>query len=156
MTVVLDANVIVAQVVEVDWSNRAQARFSDWFRAGTVLVAPALWQYEVTTALRKLTVLTGLSQDEADAVLEKVYSLGIETVVPSPELQRSALAWAARLGVIAAYDASYLALAERLHADFWTGDSRLAKGARAAGAKWVHDILAEGEAEPEEHAAPAD
>lgn len=156
MTVVLDANVIVAQVVEVDWSDRAQARFSDWFRTGAVLVAPALWQYEVTTALRKLSVLTELSHDEADAILEKVYSLGIETVAPSPELQRSALAWAGRLGVMATYDATYLALAERLHAPFWTGDSRLARSARAAGAKWVHDILAEGEAELEELDAPAD
>jgi hypothetical protein len=45
-----------------------------------------------------------------------------------------------RLGQSKAYDAFYLALAERLKAEFWTADQRLANGARQLGANWAHWI----------------
>lgn len=147
MTVVLDANVLVAQVVELSWAAVARVRFRAWVDAETVLVAPSLWQYETTSTLRKLTALGAITAAEADEILDGVHSLGIETIEPTLEVHRSALAWAARLGTNAAYDACYLAVAERLHAPFWTADRRLFRGARAAGADWVHDIIAEAESE---------
>lgn len=154
MTVVLDAGVIVAQVVEVDWAAAARARFREWVEAETLLVAPSLWQYEATSTLRKLTTFGAITTAEADEVLDGVHALNIETIEPTPEVHRSALAWAARLGTRAAYDACYLAVAERLHASFWTSDRRLFRGARAAGADWVHDIIAIAEADSEATSPP--
>jgi predicted nucleic acid-binding protein len=62
-----------------------------------------------------------------------------------PALHLSALAMAERFALPAAYDAHYLALAERLGAEFWTGDGRLARTVRPA-LSWVH--LAGEQADP--------
>lgn len=142
MSVVVDANLIAAQSIEFPWSPAARSRFRAWIAAGTVVAAPVLWQYEVTTAVRKLSSRAVLDEERASAILDGFYSLGIRSVAPTPELQRGALEWAARLGVTAAYDAAYLALADELAAPFWTADRRLVNGARAAGADWVHDATA--------------
>ena len=49
-----------------------------------------------------------------------------------------ALRWATRLNQRPAYDAFYLAVAQRLDAELWTADRRLCHNARQAGADWVH------------------
>jgi len=52
-------------------------------------------------------------------------------------LHRRALQLAEALSLPAAYDAHYLALAERVGAEFWTTDRRLANKVREA-LPWVH------------------
>jgi predicted nucleic acid-binding protein len=55
-------------------------------------------------------------------------------------LCRAALNWASRLQQRRAYDALYLALAERMQTEFWTADKRLANAAQQLGVTWVHWI----------------
>jgi predicted nucleic acid-binding protein len=140
VSVVVDANVIAAQSIDFPWSGAARSRFRAWLASGTVVVAPALWQYEVTTTLRKHSSRGGFTAEQLAAILDRFYSLGVRSVAPTPELQQGALEWATRLGVLATYDAAYLALADELAAPFWTADRRLLNGARALGADWVHDV----------------
>lgn len=142
MSVVVDANLIAGQSIDFPWSHAARSRFRAWLASGTVVVAPVLWQYEVTSTLRKLSGRGGLTAERASAILDGLYSLGVRSVGPTPELQQAALEWATRLGVLATYDAAYLALADELAAPFWTADRRLFNGARALGADWVHDVTA--------------
>lgn len=149
MSIVLDANVIAAQSIEFSWSPTARSRFRTWVDSGEVLVAPTLWQYEVTSTVRKYSDQGVLVPGEASAVLDRFWSLGIQSVGPTPELLRGALEWAERLGTTAAYDGAYLALADELAAPFWTADRRLFNGARALGADWVRDATAPENEAPE-------
>lgn len=137
MSHVVDANLTVALVLPTPYSVRAQALWERWDAEAADVYAPTLWAYEVTSALRKAMSITGMFLQEAETHLETLARLGVQLVPPSLELDRSALQWAERLGQTVAYDAYYLALAERLGIDFWTADRRLADSAGAE-VPWVH------------------
>ncbi len=78
-----------------------------------------------------------LSHEEGDTALSNLTLLGLETLPLDVSLARSALIWADKLGQVRAYDACYLALAERERATLWTADRRLASRAKQVGASWV-------------------
>ena len=139
--VVIDANLAVALAIALPYSERAVTLMADWARERVCVYAPLLWEYEVVSALRKAVALGLLPVDEAPYTLERLWALGVQPVPPGPDLHRQALAWAERLGQTVAYDAQYLALAERLGAEFYTADRRLASLAEAAGLPWVRSIL---------------
>lgn len=142
MSLVVDSNVLMAQAIDMAYSAVARRRFRDWLDSGTIVTAPALWQYEAASALRRLTSRKELTSEQAHRILDRLYTLGVESIAPTPELQSSALSWAERLGRSKAYDSAYLAVAERLEARFWTADRHLARNARALGFDWVHDATA--------------
>ena len=138
--IVIDANVAVALAVPLPYSETAAKRVIEWQTSADEILAPNLWGYEVVSALRKAVTAKALSPDEADERLAFILSIGVREIAPDLELHQQALHWAARLGQGAAYDAAYLALAEKLGATFWTGDRRLANNARQTGVNWIHWI----------------
>ncbi len=96
----------------------------------------------MTSALRKACAAGIMpAHGGGRGALNDCWRLRIERVAPDMDLHRRALRWAARLGQRAAYDAQYLALAERLGAEFYTADRRLANLAGAAGLPWVRFLL---------------
>ncbi len=111
------------------------ALWVEWHRVGRRLVAPTLLYYEVGNALHRYERAGLLSPAEVADLLDIALSLDI-TLYGNADLHRQALALAERLGLPAAYDAHYLALAERLNAEFWTADRRLAS-AVASRMPWV-------------------
>jgi predicted nucleic acid-binding protein len=139
---VVDANLSLALVLATPYSGQAQALWERWRGSQAVVFAPDLWAYEVTSALRKAMVVTGMGLPEAEARLETLTQLGLHLVPPTPQMDRSALRWAHRLGQTVAYDAHYLALAEFLGCDFWTADRRLvaALGPEVRWAHWAGDV----------------
>jgi predicted nucleic acid-binding protein len=141
IAVVVDANLVMALAIPVPYTDRAAARIESWQREGVALYAPLLWEYELVSALRKGVALGVLREEQVAPALEHVFALEIQSVQPDPAGHSEAVRWAARIGQPVAYDAQYLALAERLGAAFWTADRRLAARAREAGAEWVHDLL---------------
>ena len=112
-----------------------------WRRDSARLCAPLLWEYELATAVCKAVALGMFDQQQATAAMESLLGLQVERVSPDLAMHTAALFWADKLGQVVAYDAQYLALAERLGADFWTADRRLSRRAGEAGANWVHCIL---------------
>jgi predicted nucleic acid-binding protein len=80
----------------------------------------------VTNVLRRYAVLGVLLPREAEQLLEAAFQLGI-SLYGDGSLHRRALQLAEVLSLPAAYDAYYLALAERLGAEFWTADRRLVR-----------------------------
>lgn len=140
MRIVVDANVILAQALELDYSPPARSRFADWVRLQAPIFAPTLWRYEVASALRKFVASGNLSESTANTIVTRMFELGISDVAPSIELQERTLHWSAVLCATVAYDAAYLAVAERLGADLWTADRTLAQEATAACAGWVHHV----------------
>jgi predicted nucleic acid-binding protein len=139
--VVVDANIALGALLELPYSARCAALFENWLVTRTPLYAPVLWGYEVVSGLRKAVALKAVPSARANEALEQLHQLGVATVAPDLELHRAALRWADRLGQLVAYDAQYLALAERLGATLWTADRRLAERAHAAGAEWVRTLL---------------
>jgi predicted nucleic acid-binding protein len=135
---VLDANVAIALVIALPYSPQARAVVEEL--SASEIYVPALWEYEVVSALRKAVALGTLAVGEVEQALDDLFALPNAQVGPDRGLHRDALKFAERLGQVAAYDAQYLALAARLGAEFWTADRRLAERVRASGLSWVHDI----------------
>lgn len=105
---------------------------------GRRLVAPTLLYYEVANALHRYAVRGDLVPAEAQALLDLALCLDVD-VVSDGGLHRRALQLADALALPAAYDAHYLALAERLGAEFWTADARLVLAVQDR-LPWVHRL----------------
>lgn len=93
---------------------------------------------EVAGALHRYVVQGRLSPDEAEALLDMALRLDIELNSDS-RLHRRAIQLASAFSLPAAYDAHYLALAERLGAEFWTADTRLVRAVQSH-LPWVHSL----------------
>ncbi len=88
--------------------------------------------------MRRYVAHGELNPEEAADALEAALGLDI-ALYGDRDLHRRALALAGRFSLPAAYDAHYLALAERLGAEFWTADRRLTHAIGAA-LPWVHQL----------------
>lgn len=144
MPLVVDANIAVALAVDLPYSPAALNRLRVWLHESAEMYAPLLWEYEVASALRRMTTLGLLSAASAENALTSILlDLPIERVPPEPRTHQAALRWAERLGHSVVYDAQYMALAERLGAEFWTADRRLMNRARqllhVPWVRWIGD-----------------
>lgn len=140
MTIILDANLAVAAAIPMDYTGYATHLIRTWSASQERLLAPVLFEYEITTALRRAIVLGILTLSEVMEGLDLILALGVELVLPTRNLSIEAIYFAERIGQSKAYDAQYLALAARENAPFWTADRRLAHAARDTGLHWVHWI----------------
>jgi predicted nucleic acid-binding protein len=125
-----DASVVVRLLTSGSEETPAARSWVDWSEQGHVLAAPALIFYEVANALRRYVASGHLLPEEAEVALDAALCLGIR-LHAEPDLHREALRLAARLALPAAYDAHYLAVADKLAAPLYTFDRRLAE--KAAG-----------------------
>jgi predicted nucleic acid-binding protein len=87
--------------------------------------------YEVANALHRYVAQGAILADEAAAELDVVLELGI-IWFGDAEPHRQALRVPQEQRLPAVHDAHYLALAERLGAERWTSDWRLAQAVGAA------------------------
>jgi|SRR5438105_1267632 len=141
--IVIDANIGLALAVNLPYSQAAEHQLTVWREQASHISVPGLWWYEVTSGLRKATHARFLSTRDALTALVDLAALGLTVVDATVETHRAALGWAERLKQVAAYDAQYIALAEKLGAELWTADKRLAQNANQSGALWVRWLGAE-------------
>lgn len=130
----VDASLVV-RFVSVGEDAAVQRWWDRWSRDRSELAAPTLIRYEVTNALHRLRQAGEASDGATQVALRSALSLPI-SLYADDDLHADALAFAARFSLPAAYDAHYLALADRLGAEFWTTDRRLANSVRPA-LPWV-------------------
>jgi predicted nucleic acid-binding protein len=140
MTIILDANLAAAAAMPMDYTVQATQLIRTWKVNQERMLAPVLFEYEITTALRRAIALRMLTLSEAMEGLDLILELGVELVLPTRSLSTQAIYFAERIGQSKAYDAQYLALAARENAPLWTADRRLAKAAQGVGLDWVHWI----------------
>jgi len=107
-----------------------------WLDGSRPLVAPTLLYYEVSNAIHRYLVHGYLLPQAADEALIAALSLDI-SLYEDQDLHHRSLKLARRFSLPATYDAHYLALSERLGAEFWTVDRRLARIV-SADLPWVH------------------
>lgn len=132
MTAVVDSNVAVVLANPGDARHSSVlSRVATWDREGADLHAPALLPYEFASALARLAAVVPLSTDLLATAWEVLDDLEL-TLHPLEDGPR-VVTLARRLGRRSAYDAAYIALAERMGAELWTLDSKLAANAEAVG-----------------------
>jgi predicted nucleic acid-binding protein len=136
---VVDANIAIQTVLDI---SAPLERF--WQRLDMEQVtpcAPRLWLSETTSAIRFLVAQKEITSDEAEQALRTIHGLRVEIINEDEELCLRALELAEKLSQSKAHDAIYLALAEKLVADFWTADERLVNRCRKdLKFSWVHLI----------------
>lgn len=129
--VCVDASFVIRLLESGEPDSAAIRLWVEWHEAERPVVAPTLLYYEVTNALRRYVAHGMLLPQEADKLLDTALKLDI-TLYGDAELHRRALKLAKAFSLAAAYDAHYLALAERLGAEFWTADKRLVQAVQKA------------------------
>lgn len=134
---VVDANIAIQTVIDL---NKNLEKF--WERVDEEQItpcAPRLWLSETTSAVRFLVSQKEISTEVAEDILRIIHGLRIEILNEDEELSVRALELARKLGQSKAYDAMYLALAEKLMVEFWTMDERLVNRCRKdLKFNWVH------------------
>lgn len=125
---VIDANIAVNTALDItDELERFWERID---KEQITPCAPRLWLSETTFAIRFLLSQKEITADEAEQALRTIHGLKVEIINEDEELSLRALELAGKLGQSKAYDAFYLALAEKLVAAFWTADEKLANRCR--------------------------
>lgn len=125
MTVVVDANILIIYgLSDEPLQPLAKARLAMWHNNGTALAAPRLFRSEITAVVRKAVYQTRISHDDGREVLEKLLAYPI-ALHEDDTLLLAAYELAEKFNRPRAYDAQYLALAQRLSCEFWTADERL-------------------------------
>lgn len=140
MTTVVDSNIIAALMIPVPYSPLATRHMNDWDNKDESLIAPLLFEYELVSITRRSVALGHLAVARASAVLDGLLNSRVVTIRPTASQHENAYRLAGLLGRSKAYDAQYLALAEREAADFWTADRRLANRCQQLELSWVHWI----------------
>ncbi len=134
---VIDASFAFKLLLPGPHQKRCQTLATQWQSAGYVLCAPALWFYELTSALCKSVRFGHLTRDEGQRALSLAQKLGVQLFLPDDAQTTLAFDWTMRLKRAAANDSFYLSLAQTLHSELWTADKRLVN---AAGVAWAHFI----------------
>ena len=131
----VDANLIIRVVAEPR-DDPAWRQWETWQAQGRSLAAPTLLRYEVRNALYRAERQGLWSAIATRAALRAILAIPLD-LHDEADLHLTAMDFAARFSLPAAYDAHYLALADKLGGEFWTADWRLANAVRSV-LPWVH------------------
>ena len=134
---VIDANVVLKSILPNALQEECQALLVQL--STHKLHVPALWSYEVTSALTKAVHLEQVTQDEARKALQEIMALGVILIPPDEAQVQGAFDWTLRLNRAVAYDSYYLVLAESLSCDLWTADRKLVRTVELPWVRWVED-----------------
>jgi predicted nucleic acid-binding protein len=128
---------------EEESSTQAFALMADELSAEQPMIAPPLLPIEVTNILRQRMRREGLSLERARELLRQFLAIPINLKAPEG-LYDEALVLADAQNHPAAYDAHYVALAQRMGCDLWTADERLmrALAGRLAFVRSIADFVA--------------
>lgn len=131
MSVVIDANLLVALALNDPRAAAVDRHVREWASAGETLHAPELLRYEAANALTRAVVGGHLARDRAGAAWEHITRVDVQlhTLAEGADTVETAL----RLERSSAYDAAYVVLAQVLDAELWTLDGPLARNAGGLG-----------------------
>jgi len=121
---VVDSSLILRLLIDEPGSAQAQAQWAVWKRERADIAAPALLIYETVNALHQSWRHKLLATDEVMQAVAILMSFPIR-YYRSLHIADRAAELARELQMGATYDGFYIALAETLPYEFWTGDRRL-------------------------------
>lgn len=138
--VVIDASVALKwQLRDEEATSQADALLEDFLDSKLDLLAPTLFDYEITNALKVAVNMGRLSENEAIVAITEFQQYSIERY-DFRDIQSLSFKLA-YLHQRSAYDGAYLALAQFNKLWFYTGDRRLfnAVGKTLPWVKWIGD-----------------
>lgn len=127
MSVVIDANLLVALALNDPRAPAVDRHLREWAAAGETLHAPELLRYEAANALTRAVVARHLASDRVATAWERITRVRVQLHTLADGA--AAVATALRLERSNAYDAAYVVLAQTLDAELWTLDGPLARNA---------------------------
>ena len=141
---IVDASVVLSAFFPDESQAQAQAVLREHVAGRLHLKAPALLPYELSNAVWQAERRGRITRAQADEILQALVGLDIE-IVPQEWGEMLPLA---RRFERSAYDAAYLALAEKTGEPLVTGDERLynAVHSQLDWVVWIGDYAAGGEA----------
>ena len=122
--VVLDSGILIASVFLETLTPQAQQLLNQWRLDNTLLHAPTLLHYEVVAVARKAVYQQRVTARESLRARDRLLSYPVNLHFDEALLKRG-YELATQYNRPTAYDAQYLALAERLACEFWTADERM-------------------------------
>jgi predicted nucleic acid-binding protein len=136
--VVCDSGIILATVLIESSSAQAKALLGSWYDQNMQLAAPSLFRYEIVAVVRKYVHRGILTPDAGIRTRDLLLAEPVQLMMDDALLRRG-YELATRFNRPTAYDAQYLAVAERLECEFWTADERLANAVKQdlAWVKWL-------------------
>lgn len=139
--VVVDASAVLKwQLDDEEAVAEAIALRDDFLVHGRIsLLAPSLLVYEITNGMLTAVRHRRLSQSQAQEGLTNLLAAGIRLIPGEPsQILSVASQWR-----VSAYDGAYLALAERLDCQVWTGDRAFYNACRrkSSRARWIGDYI---------------
>lgn len=132
----VDANFVVKLINSPSETSPQLQLWDKWEQNQTKIIAPTLLCYEVTNVFYRMKLAKQLLNTEAQQCLNNALNLPIQFYGDN-QLHQQAWEVAQQFNLPAAYDAHYLALAQRFQADFYTGDKRLFNTVHSA-LPWIH------------------
>lgn len=147
MTVVIDANILIAfGLSDEPLHTQAVSILSMWLKQETALLAPSLFRSEITAVVRKAVFQERITHHQGRDLLERLLSFPVK-FHEDTDLLKTAYELAEKYKRPRAYDAQYLALAERMDCEFWTADERMfnAINAKFSLIRWLGDWTPEPE-----------
>jgi predicted nucleic acid-binding protein len=131
---VLDANIVV--YVITDPAESSSAKLWHTLTRDHLIVMPALARWEITNAFYRSGRFGQMALEDVDDAVVAFQQLGI-IFEDQPQDHFRAVGLARQFDFQLAYDAHYLALAERLGCGLWTADKALHSSASKA-FPWVN------------------
>lgn len=122
--VVVDASLILRLLIDELGSAEAQALWESWKKQRAIVAAPTLLVYEVVNGLHQALRHNALTDSELTDALQTFAGFPVRYHEPLGLASRAS-ELARESGLQATYDSFYIALAESLQGEFWTGDQKL-------------------------------
>lgn len=122
--VCVDASLALKLVIAEEDSSLAHSLWDTWVEEGVEIVSPPLFAFEGASVIRNKVYRGLVPPDEGELMFKAFFAQKVKLLYPEGLHER---AWeiAKRFNRPQAYDSHYLALAEMLGCEFWTGDKRL-------------------------------
>lgn len=122
--VVVDSSFLIADGFGEVYQPQAAMLLSQWQAQNIQMAAPTLLRYELIAVTRKAAYRGRFTFDQAREARDNLLQAPVQLFFDDALLKR-AYDIATQLNRSTAYDAQYLALAERLDCEFWTADEKL-------------------------------
>jgi predicted nucleic acid-binding protein len=128
--VVVDASIAVKWAVLEEGGSEARTLLYTWLSAGIQPVAPSWFTCEVANILHRKMLAGDLSFADALNAYDEVIAF-VTILAENIADGRRGMQIARETNQQQSYDAQYLALAERLRAEYWTDDGRFLRAVAA-------------------------